>query len=338
MDQIAYNLIKLQFDLNKIIKSDSKLEQINYNYVTATNNIISLLYENENINNGNVEEVLQESDIEYIREIFSNNCFTFKEQNNYIKNHDITNEQSREELIKGCLWIPVVLSLNYIDYDISFMDLLSQGIIGLIEAINNYGDKNAKSFSILVKDEVMKVLKEYVKVNGKYGYIKSNTFNICHNLDTYKDLFLMIEEHECKCEELSDFFNYPLDSMKKLLILGKGTLDLDSIEINLDDNNVINPEDEAINNVYIEELINICKSVLNNEEQFIFFSHCGINCYTSLTQKEIGIVLGYSEQTISYNYKRCIKKIRKSLLVLERKVRDRDLLSIDDVKNLRKIR
>lgn len=338
MEKVGKNLIKLKNDIISLTQLTSKINQNNFNYVVALNNIIELLYMNNNLQNGNYEETLQEADIKYIKEIFSGVCFTVKEQNQYIKTHDMNFIEEKNELINGCLWVSAISSLNYINYGIDYVDLLNQGYFGIESAINKYGKDSTKAFSTLVKEEVILSLMKYVREYGKYGHISKKELHIISNLDYWKDLYLMQREHEGTSEDLAYYFSCPQDSMKKLITLSQGTIELDSSEVELDDKrseaSVVDIEEVAVDKLYFEDLLETCELALNKEEKYILYHLIGINNYSCMSKVEISSHLGCSTTSLNQTIEKALIKIRNKYKVIQD--RRTGLLNINDVKKLRK--
>lgn len=337
MAKVEKNLIKLKKDMMDLIKLFSNIEQINFNYVSATNNIIMLLLENENIHKGNFEEKLSDADIEYIKEIFSGECFTFKEMNNYIKKLNINEEEEKNKLINSCLWVSAYLSLNYIGNAIDYIDLVQQGSIGIDSAINKYRNNNAKAFSTLVKAEIISSLIKYVREFGKYGQIINKEFNLISSLDYCKDLFLNNNGYDGNLYDIADYLNYPVDSLEQLMLISSDFVDIDEIDdesiFERMESSVVDVEEEAIKNYDYTDIIEACNLCLNDREKYVIYHYFGINNCRCMNYFEIGEHLGCSSERIRQIFSRALYKVRMKYKVILNK--RRRLLSIDDVKELR---
>lgn len=335
MEKIGKNLIKLKKDMIDLIKLFNNIEQINFNYVSATNNIIMLLFENENIYKGNFEEKLSEADIEYIREIFSSECLTFKEMNNYIKSHDMSNYDLREFFIDSSLWVSAYLSLNYIGNGIDYIDLVQQGYFGIENAIEKNKKSYTTSFSTLIKEEIIASLMKYVREFGKYGHISNKQLDICLNLDSVKDKILN-DGHEGNLYEIADYLNYPVDSLEDLILKINNYIDDIDGELNCVRNfsSVVDFEEKVIKDIDCSDIIDACDLSLNDREKYVIYHYYGINNCRSMNYAEIGECLGCSSERIRQILCRAFHKIRiKYQSILYKR---NGLLSINDVKELRK--
>lgn len=338
MQKIAENLFHIKEDVIKIVAEINKNNLNNYSYVNALNNIIEVIFEKDAIIFGNNYEYLRDSDIEFITEVFSNKCLNLKEQNNYIKNFDIKDETVRHVLISQSMWLVTIIALNYINNGIEYMDLVQEGSIGIINAINNYKNKNNKAYSTLVKDEIIAIIEKNVCTKGKYGHITDKTFNIYKNLDNVKDKIFMTYGCEGNYEEICEHFNYPSDSMKELMILSQDSLDLDSFEFILDNGksseSIIDVEEIAVNNIYYKDLLETCNLILNKKERFVIYQFFGLNNYQRKTQAEIALLIGCSRSRVGQIIDISLMKIRKKIINIRQKAKRKSLglITIDDIK------
>ena len=338
MQKIGKNLFKLKEDIINLTKQNIAYSQNYFNYVSAVNSIIDLLFEDDKIKVNNYEEILQDGDIQYIRNIFSNNCFTFKEQNRYIKTHDMSNLEERHILIEGCLWMPSLLSLYFINNGILYMDLCQQGSIGIDSAINKYRNNNAKAFSTLVKAEIISSLIKYVREFGKYGQISNKEFNLISSLDYCKDLFLNNNGYDGNLYDIADYLNYPVDSLEQLMLISSDFVDIDEIDdesiFERMESSVVDVEEEAIKNYDYTDIIEACNLCLNDREKYVIYHYFEINNCRCMNYSEMGEHLGCSSERIRQMFSRALYKVRMKYKVILNK--RRRLLSIDDIKKLRK--
>ena len=341
MLKMAKNIVKLNYDIMDLTKSNSKTLQQDFNYVMATNNIIALLFDKANLYSGNYEETLEESEIEYVGDIFSGNCFSFKEQNKFINNNMISDED-REILINGCMWVSAILSLKYIGNGIDYMDLLNQGYFGIESAINNYKKKNKKAFSTLVRDEIISGLEEYVCSNGKYGLINNKTFKDCKGMQHVNNILFNQYGHEMPFDYVSDYLGLSREKINELYMLSQDSLSVDEIDddsaIKNLSNYILNPCDIADDKVYYEELLDICDSVLNEKEKYVLFNNLGLNGNKCLSYSKLGDIMGCSGENVRYTLNCSLSKIREEIDKRNFYTYNKrnNLLTIDDIKKSHK--
>ena len=95
-------------------------------------------------------------------------------------------------------------------------------------------------------------------------------------------------------------------------------------------------EDDIENKIYFEELLNLCKYVLNDRELFIIKSMYGINT-NKLTQIQIASILGCSHQNIGQIIDNSLIKIRKEIKRRNVKFKNKQLglLTINEINKMR---
>ena len=328
-EKIIENLKKLKRDLIVLTNIDDET-----NYVTIVNNIIEILLENGNPNNGEYEEDLNPDDRKYIIDIFTN-CFTLKEQNNFIKSHDMSSTEQKEILINNCLWVSALLSLKYIGYGIEYIDLVNQGYLGIENAIKRCTVNNNYCFSNVIKAEVIRYLEKYIREKGIYGYLGPKKYKALSSVNKVK-------ENIQAPEDIADYLSYPEDEIKELIPLLEGPISLDTIkDVTFNGRNnagIVNPEDIAISNISIEHIYEIIDSVLNEREKYIFYHLMGIKGYKKKRDLELASDLSVSYQRIGQLFKASKEKIQKQIRLeeyLAHKKRN-NLSSISDFQKIKK--
>lgn len=342
MQKIGKNLFHIKEDVQKIVGDINAYNLDDYTYVNALSNIVDLIFDKQGLMVGNYYECLLDSDIEFIKQIFSNECLSLKEQNHYIKTFDIRNEEKRHDLISKSMWMVAIIALNYINNGIEYMDLVQEGSIGIIIAINNYKNKNDKAYSTLVRDEILSSIEKYICSKGKYGSISNKTFKYCKGIQRINDVLINLHGREVSLEYVADYLVLSSEKFNKLYMLLQGPLNVDEIDdevvINDLSSYILNPCEIADDKVYYEELLDICKSVLNERELYVLFNNLGLDSNRCLSYNELGNILECSTTNIGCILKRSLYKIRRELDIREKKAyRKRNcLLTIDDIKKFNK--
>lgn len=338
MNKVEKNLSHLNLDLIDIVNQLSKYLNKDFNQANIIKNLLDIIYEGKYIEVGMKCEYLNKDDIEFIREIFSSRCLSLGEQKNFLKSKDISIINYRNELVKYSLWVPVIISLVYIDNGVSYMDLIQEGSLGIIEATKKYKKNNNKAYSTLLIDEIVYKIEKCIHMIGKYGNISKKTFK---NIKIIKYLFdnsLSLLGHNANLEEIADILCIPNEEILHFLYLEQGSLSLEDTDLEDNHNRILNTsmEEEIENKLYFEQLLEICTSVLNERELFVLKSTYGINS-NHLTQKQIGSILGCSYQNVAQIINKSLLKIKKEIKKRNNEFRNKQLrlLTIDDIKKMR---
>ena len=339
MEKVKENLSNLNSDFIDIVNQLSKFLNNDFNSANIINNLLDIIREGKYIEVGMKSEYLNKDDIEFIREIFSSKCLSLEEQKKFIKRNNLSILKSRNELIKYSLWVPVIISLVYIDKGVSYMDLVQEGSLGIISATKKYRKINNKAYSTLLIDEIINKIEEYICKTGKYGIISKKKLKdikivkylFDKNLDKLKSI--------SKIDEITDISGIPNEDVIDLLYLEQGYLNIDETDLEENHNRILNMtsmEDDIENKIYFEELFNICKYALNNKELFVIESIYGINT-NKLTQTQIATILGCSHQNVAQIINKSLIKIRHEINRRNVKFKNKQLglLTINDIKKMR---
>jgi RNA polymerase primary sigma factor len=218
-----------------------------------------------------------------------------------LRNNKELKEKERRKLIDevmlGNLRFVVSIAKNYQYQGIDLMDLISEGNIGLLNAIERYDHNSGFRFISYavwwIKHMILTSLGDH-----------SRTIRIPANL--IKD----IRRDKVDIDNFEDTEdNYEMSLPRCTNLNGKITDDgLELIDI-IRDPNEINPEDLFDMNEDIKERVKIILSVLDDRERTIVESYYGLNG-AEVSLDELGEELGCSKERVRQLKEHAIKKLR----------------------------
>jgi RNA polymerase primary sigma factor len=226
------------------------------------------------------------------------------------------------ELIKRNLRFVVSIAKQYETPNIEFEDLVNEGNIGLIIAVENYKpDKGFKFISYAVF-WVRKLILEFLSKNGRLVRLPSNKVIGLSKLNKYVikleqklgktvDISEVIEEY---CDEMSD---KEITELQNLSTITFQSLDseLNSSEggATLGDiisDNSIDATDYMVSDYYDKKQINKVLDNLKPRDRHIMVLLFGLNGSAPLTLKEVGEEVGLTREMIRQIQKNSLKKLK----------------------------
>ncbi len=231
------------------------------------------------------------------------------------KNSEEKNELKKEIILEYVNLVKIISGrlYNYYGANIEYDDLVSYGIIGLIDAIEKYDyTKNIKFqtyASVRIRGAIIDEIRnlDWIprSIRQKSKLIK----------DTYSKLENKLGR-EPSIKELSDELGKTDEEVLKILE-ETNVYNLISLEEELNENlkiqikdssTDINPEESLLRKDTIKNL-KLALDTLNEREQLIV----NLYYYEELTYKEIGKVLNISESRISQIHSKAILKIKSKM-------------------------
>jgi len=217
----------------------------------------------------------ERSSVDYFKEISKLSPLSKEEEytlwEQYKKNNDLS---ARDKIIKSNLKFVASVAKPYIGMGLSYSDLISEGNIGLIKALDKFDHKKGFktiSYSVWwIRQTILEALKKRNLLKGDETLTQEN-----NEEESSQDSEYEIIEHD----NFIEVFNF--DEIKKT-----------------DDLSVIN------------NLMN----VLNDREKYVISNYFGLNYTEELTLEEIGAKIGLTKERIRQIKECALKKLRTEAL------------------------
>lgn len=249
----------------------------------------------------------------------------------YRENHD---KEAYNKLIYCNTRLVINIAKRYAKFNTDFLDLVQDGNIGLMKAIDMFEPLKGFKFSTYATYWI----KLYIE-NGIYDNVRSIHLPISVFLETikFKKYALMYESQELSCSKKEYIMNNMNISELKYELLLACSLEITSLNEtnnNLEDNNIeyinmIADDEELIEDVVLDKmeredrinaLRNAMDSVLKEKEKIVIQMRMGIYPYKKCySLQEIGNVYGLTRERIRVIEMGAMKKLKNALIDEESK-------------------
>lgn len=259
---------------------------------------------------------------QYLTEISEITMFTPDEEFDCALKASKGDKQAIEELIKRNLRFVVSMAKQYETPNIEFEDLVNEGNIGLIMAVENYKpDKGFKFISYAVF-WVRKLILEFLSKNGRLVRLPSNKVIGLSKLNKYViqleqklgktvDISEIIEEYG---EEMSDKEIKELQTLSSITFLSldseiKNSESGASLGDIISDDTVV-ATDYMVSSYYDKKQLNKVLDNLKPRDKYIISLLFGLNGSEPLTLKEVGEEVGLTGEMVRQIQKNTLKKLK----------------------------
>ena len=253
----------------------------------------------------------------YLREMSSYPILSQEEEIEYARSET---KEAKEKLIQANLRLVVSLAKHYQGCGLSFQDLIQEGNIGLLKAIDKYDYKKGFRFSTYAAWWIKQCLSRAVADHGRTIRIPAHIVEDVNKARiSIRELTLKLNK-EPSIEEISQELKISEKEVKELLSYMTDIISLDSPVGDEDDDEVtvgsfvedhsfINPE-KAYERQDEFNIINEVISTLSNREADIIRKRFGLVGDKALTLEEIGQEYGLTKERIRQIEAKALRKLR----------------------------
>ena len=227
-------------------------------------------------------------------------------------------EKAKKKLIQANLRLVVSIAKKYIGQGVLFMDLVQEGSLGLIKAVEKYDYKKNFKFSTYatwwIKQTIIRAISNHSRtiripvhmLEKIRRYKKACNDIVCSNLlDADEETIAKISGLDSKkIEEVKNAIKKEPVSLDAMV-----TEDL-CIQDYVEDTTYISPESSTQTKLQIKDVIKLLKN-LNPREQEIIKRRFGIDNEEPKTLEQIGKAMGFSKERIRQIENLALQKLRK---------------------------
>lgn len=254
----------------------------------------------------------------YLKEIGRSPLLTAEEEVHYARLAQQGCLKSRNHMIQCNLRLVVKISRRYLNRGLALLDLIEEGNLGLIRAVEKFDPEKGFRFSTYatwwIRQNIERALMNQTRtirlpihvIKALNAYLRKAR-EISQNIET-----------EPSFEEIGEAMNIPADEVNKLFRLNEKTLSLDTpmgeesekplIEALADDTSQ-EPESElADENLYAR--LSECLETLNDKQKAILAQRFGLYGMEEATLEEVGQKVGLTRERVRQIQVEALKQLR----------------------------
>jgi RNA polymerase nonessential primary-like sigma factor len=257
----------------------------------------------------------------YLSEIGFSPLLTAEEEVKYGRLALQGDKKARSKMIESNLRLVVKIARRYYNRGLEFLDLIEEGNLGLLRAVEKFDPERGFRFSTYATWWIRQTIERAIMNQTRTIRLP---IHVVRELNTYLSAereLLKKQDHEPSYQEIADSLNKPVEDVKNMLELNEHIISLDTIVSSegnsgrplmdaIADKNRTDPADLLLDESLAAQLEGSLQA-LNEKQREVLSRRFGLGGYERETLEEVGRAIGLTRERVRQIQMSGLKALRE---------------------------
>ena len=283
----------------------------------------------ENPADGGIEDILEDSDLAkeltindpvrmYLKEIGKISLLTLEEEMDLSARIVAGDEEAKNKLAESNLRLVVSIAKRYVGRGMLFLDLIQEGNIGLMKAVEKFDAGKGYKFSTYATWWIRQAITRAIADQARTIRVPVHMVETINRLSRFQRQLTLELNRVPTDEELAKKMHLSLDKVREVIKIAQEPVSLETPIGEEDDSHLgdfvkdersMSPEEYTVHELLKDEISDVLLTLTEREEQVLRLRF-GLDDGSSKTLEEVGQMFGVTRERIRQIEAKALRKLR----------------------------
>ena len=319
-EEVANQLMELEIDADQINKVYEVLESLGVDVVNEFDPVPpEELIEPENIDLSVPEGISVDDPVRmYLKEIGKVPLLSAEEEIEIAKRMEEGDEEAKKKLTESNLRLVVSIAKRYVGRGMLFLDLIQEGNLGLIKAVDKFDYRKGYKFSTYATWWIRQAITRAIADQARTIRIPVHMVETINKVKKVSSQLLHEYGHDPSAEEIAERLEMPVDKVREIMRVAQEPVSLETpigeeedshLGDFIPDDDAPVPAEAASQTLLKEQLADVLKTLTPREEKVLRLRF-GLEDGRPRTLEEVGKEFNVTRERIRQIEAKALRKLR----------------------------